>query len=137
MARHRALADEPALGYLPPDIVEGSGTVNRARLVRLWPYAAAIGGLILAIAVFVAFERPAALDLWSWAVGAVETKWRRFLVGPAGQLMALTIFVIVLELFFLSWEKTTVFRVFVRRSASAVTDLGFALITFSSFKWLV
>jgi sterol desaturase/sphingolipid hydroxylase (fatty acid hydroxylase superfamily) len=111
--------------------------VNRARLIRFLSYTAAIGGLILVVAIFVALERQAALDLWSWAVGVVETKWRRFLVGPAGQLMALTIFVIVLEVFFLNWEKTTVFRVFVRRSASAVTDLGFALITFSSFKWLV
>jgi len=111
--------------------------VNRTRLVRLWPYAAAIGGLVVAVALFVVFERQAAPDLWAWVVGAVEAKWRRFLTGPAGQLMALTVIVIVLELFFLNWEKTTVFRVFVRRNASAITDLGFTLLTFSGFKWLV
>ena len=111
--------------------------MNRTRLVRFLSYAAVAGVLILALAVFIAREHQTALDLWSWAAGAVETKWRRFLAGPAGQLMALTIFVIVMELFFLSWEKTTVFRVFVRRGASAITDLGFMLITFSGFKWLV
>ena len=93
--------------------------MNRTRPVRFLPYAAAIGVLGVALAVFVAFERQAALDLWSGAVSIVESKWRRFLVGPAGQLMALTLIVIVLELFFLNWEKTTVFRVFVRRSTSA------------------
>jgi sterol desaturase/sphingolipid hydroxylase (fatty acid hydroxylase superfamily) len=111
--------------------------MNRIRLLSLWPYAAAASIAIVSLAIFIVFERYAAGDWWTWAVGIVEAKWRRFLVGPAGQLLALTLFVIVLELFFLKWEQTTVFRVAVRRSKSAMTDLGFALITFSSFKWLV
>jgi sterol desaturase/sphingolipid hydroxylase (fatty acid hydroxylase superfamily) len=114
-----------------------SGTVNRARTFRLWRHTAAIGGLIVAVVVLMAFERQAALDWCAWAVGLVETKWRRVLLGPAGQALIVTVLAIVLELFFLHWEKTTVFRVFVRRKASAMTDLGFAIVTFSSFKWLM
>jgi sterol desaturase/sphingolipid hydroxylase (fatty acid hydroxylase superfamily) len=104
---------------------------------RLWPYAATIGGVIAFAAAVVVLFWPAATDVWPWVAGAFEAKLHRFVVGPAGQLMALTIFVIILELFVLNWEQTTAFRVFVRRSKSAMTDLGFALITFSSFKWLV
>jgi sterol desaturase/sphingolipid hydroxylase (fatty acid hydroxylase superfamily) len=104
--------------------------MNRTRLVRFWPYAAAIGALVAAVAMFVAFKPQTALELWSWAWGVAQAKWR------GGQLLFFTAVAIVIELFFLSWEKTTVFRVFVRRSASAVTDACFALVTFSSFKWL-
>ena len=39
-------------------------------------------------------------------------------------------------MFSLSWEKTTVFRAFVRRGSSAITDLGFALLNFSHLKWI-
>jgi sterol desaturase/sphingolipid hydroxylase (fatty acid hydroxylase superfamily) len=115
----------------------GGETVNRTRLVRLWPFAAAIGAAGACLAVVFVLKQQAALDLWGWAVAAAEAKWQRFLVGPAGQLLALTVFVILLELFFLNWEKTTFFRVFVRRSRSAVTDLGFALVSLLGFKWVL
>jgi sterol desaturase/sphingolipid hydroxylase (fatty acid hydroxylase superfamily) len=111
--------------------------MNSTRLVRLWPFAAALGVVVVCLAAFLILERQAAFDLWGWAVSTAEAKGRRFLVGPASQLLALTVFVIVLELFFLNWEQTTLFRVFVRRSRSAMTDLGFALVTLAGFKWLV
>ncbi|HTB04926.1 MAG TPA: hypothetical protein VK804_31020 [Bradyrhizobium sp.] len=49
--------------------------MNRTRLMKLLPYAALSGLLLLSLAV-VAFERQF-LDLWSWAVGFVEAHWRR------------------------------------------------------------
>src|SRR5882724_9023478 len=108
--------------------------MNRTRLVRVWPYAAAVGVVAMAaVAIFMVLKPQAALDLWSWATGVAQAKWR----GPASQVLFFTTVLIVMELFLLSWEKTTVFRVFVRRSASAITDLCFALVTFSSLKWLL
>jgi sterol desaturase/sphingolipid hydroxylase (fatty acid hydroxylase superfamily) len=109
--------------------------MNRSHLFRLWPYAVALGFVLAFAGAAVALIW--SHDLWPSVLNAFEAKWRRFLTGPAGQLMALTVFVVILELFFLDWKKTTVFRVFVKRSASAMTDLGFAFLTFSSFKWLV
>jgi sterol desaturase/sphingolipid hydroxylase (fatty acid hydroxylase superfamily) len=107
--------------------------VNRARLVRLWPYAAAIGVLAVCLAVFIAFERQAASDLWTRALGFVEANWRRVL-GPGGQMIIFTIFLMVLELFFLSWEKTTVFLVFVQRRMTALSDFGLAIAYFTPLK---
>jgi sterol desaturase/sphingolipid hydroxylase (fatty acid hydroxylase superfamily) len=107
------------------------------RVARPWLYGVAFGMVVLCVAALFILPRQAAFELWGWAVSTAEAKWRRFLFGPASQLVALTVFVIVLELFFLNWEKTTLFRVFVRRSKSAITDLGFALITLLGFKWLV
>lgn len=111
--------------------------VNRARLVRLWPYAAAIGILAVCLAVFVALERQAASDLWSWAVGIVETKWRRGLLVPGVMALLGTMLLLVMEPFFLSWEKTTVFIVFVRRNVSALVDFGSTILFFSPFKTTV
>lgn len=105
--------------------------MKRTRLERFWPLAVATGVVAVCLAAFVVFERQAALDLWGRAVAVAATKWR------AGQVVLITLLAIVLELFFLNWEKTTVFRVFVRRSASAMTDVAFAVVTFSTFKWLV
>jgi len=108
--------------------------VNRARLVRLWTYAAAIGILAVCLALFVALERQAASDLWSWAVGIVETKWRRGLLVPGVMALIGTMLLLVMEAFFLSWEKTTVFVVFVRRNVSALVDFGSTIFFFSPFK---
>jgi len=63
--------------------------VNRTRLVRFLPYAAAIGVVFVSLAMFVAFERQTALELWSWIIDLVEAKWRRVLFGPTGQRLAL------------------------------------------------
>src|SRR5258708_27497984 len=108
--------------------------MNRTRFAVFLTYAAAVGVVeVAAVAIFVALKPQAALDLWWWAIGVAQAKWR----GPASQVLFFTTALIVMELFLLSWEKTTVFRVFVRRSASAIMDLCFALVTFSSLKWLL
>lgn len=105
--------------------------MDRPRFARLaLCAAAAIGVLAAALASLLALRWQPALVLWNWAVGLVQAKWR------GGWLPFVTVLAIFMELFFLNWEKTTMFRVFVRRGASAITDLGFALLTFSSFKWI-
>jgi sterol desaturase/sphingolipid hydroxylase (fatty acid hydroxylase superfamily) len=105
--------------------------LERARFVRIALYAAAALGISAGLfALLLALQWQPALELWTWALGVAVVKWR------AGQLLAITAIAVVVELFFLSWEKTTVFRVFVRRGSSAITDLCFAVLTFSSFKWL-
>jgi sterol desaturase/sphingolipid hydroxylase (fatty acid hydroxylase superfamily) len=111
--------------------------VSRTRLVRLWPYAAAIGMVAAVLVMFIIFERQAALDLWFWAIGYAETKWQR-VFSPAGALLIGTAVLLVMEVFFLRWERTTIFVVFFRRSASAMVDIGSAIIFFLSwFKTVV
>src|SRR6266404_909107 len=118
------LAGETILGYiLRQGDIWRLATVNRARSVRLWPYAAAIGILAVSVATLIVFERQAVSDLCSWAIGFVEANWRRAL-GPGGQMIMFTVALLVLELFFLSWEKTTVFLVFVQRKMTALSDFG-------------
>jgi sterol desaturase/sphingolipid hydroxylase (fatty acid hydroxylase superfamily) len=108
--------------------------VNRARSIRLWPYAAAIGVVAGSLILFIIFERQTALDLWSWAIGFAEAKSRR-LLSPTGALLIGTTVLLVMELFFLNWEKTTIFVVFFRRSASAMVDVGSMVFFFlASFK---
>ena len=105
--------------------------MDRPRLARLAICAAAAIAVFAAtFALLLALRWQPALVLWNWAVGLVLAKWR------GGWLPFVTVLAIIMELFFLNWEKTTLFRVFVRRGASAITDLGFALLTFSSFKWI-
>jgi sterol desaturase/sphingolipid hydroxylase (fatty acid hydroxylase superfamily) len=105
--------------------------VNRVRVVKLWPYATAVGVLILFVSVFIAIEWQAAWDLGSRAVAFVQAKWR------ALSIVFITVLALIIEVFFLSWEKTTVFRLCVQRSKSAFVDLGFTLLTFSGYKWVV
>ena len=52
-------------------------------------------------------------------------------------MIVFTVALIALEPLFLTWEKTTVFGVFVRRNFSAVADLGFALAYLSGFRRLL
>jgi sterol desaturase/sphingolipid hydroxylase (fatty acid hydroxylase superfamily) len=85
------------------------------------------------IAAFIVFERQAASDLWSWAIGFVEANGHRAL-GPGGRIIIFTTALLVLELILLSWEKTTIFRVFVRRSKSSIADLGFTVVYFTPLK---
>src|SRR5262249_16897875 len=115
----------------------GSHTVNRARLVRFWPYAAAaIGILAVALALFVVFERQTALDLWSRATAYVAGKgW--YVIESNWKIFLFTILLIAIEPLFLTWEKTTVFGVFVRRNFSAIADLGFAIAYLSGFRRLL
>jgi sterol desaturase/sphingolipid hydroxylase (fatty acid hydroxylase superfamily) len=119
----------------PEVILGGLETVVRARLFRLWPYAAAIGIFAVSAPLFVAFEqRP---DLWPWVVDIVQANWRRLLFGTAGQMLIFTIVLMVMEPFFLNWQKTTIFGVFVRRNISAVTDLGFMIAYMTRLKLVV
>jgi len=111
--------------------------VNRTRLVRFLPYAAAIGVVFVSLAIFIAFERQTALELWSRIIDLVEAKWRRVLFGATGQTVAFVSLLMVVELFFLKWEKTTVFGVFFRRNVSAVMDLGFMIAYLSRFKMVM
>jgi sterol desaturase/sphingolipid hydroxylase (fatty acid hydroxylase superfamily) len=111
--------------------------VNGARLVRLWPYGTAIGVLVAGLAVLMAVERQAVLEVWSRANEMVGPKWSHVLFGPAAQMLAFTIALMVLEPFFLTWEKTTIFGVFVRRNISAITDFGFMIAFLTKIKLLV
>ena len=112
--------------------------MNRARLIGLLPYAAGIGVLAAAVAVvaFAALE-PQVLELWSRAIGFAETKWQR-VFSPTGVFLIGTALLLVMEVFFLRWEKTTLFVVFFRRSASAMVDIVSAIVFFlSSLKMAV
>jgi len=112
--------------------------VDRARLVRLLPYgAAAIAVAFVCLAVFVALEQQTVAGLWSHAVDYVEGKWRRILYSGGGQMLIFTILLMIMELFFLKWEKTTICGVFVRRNTTAITDLGFMIAYLTQFKLLV
>jgi len=105
----------------------------RVRLIRYWPYLA-VGGAVLCLAIFLAFERQIASDLWSSASGIAEAKWRRGLLAPGIMAFLGTMSLLVMELFFLNWRKTTVFTVFVRRKVHAVVDLVSTIYFFSPFK---
>jgi sterol desaturase/sphingolipid hydroxylase (fatty acid hydroxylase superfamily) len=96
-----------------------------------------MGVLIVGLAVLAAFEGQTVLDLWSRTVEQIDPKWRRVLFGPAAQMLAFTIALMVMELFFLKWEKTTIFSVFVRRNISALTDLGFMIAFLTKLKLMV
>jgi sterol desaturase/sphingolipid hydroxylase (fatty acid hydroxylase superfamily) len=97
--------------------------VKRARLVRLWPYAAAFGVVAVVLAMFLILEPQTVSGLWSGALGFAEVKWQRAF-GPTGIFLIGIALLLVMELFFLTWEKTTIFIVFVRRSASAIADIA-------------
>jgi sterol desaturase/sphingolipid hydroxylase (fatty acid hydroxylase superfamily) len=116
----------------------GSGTVDHARRARLLLYAAAAGIAILCLAAaFAVFEPRTTAGLWSFATEYADTKWRRILVSSGGQMLIFTIVLMIMELFFLKWEKTTICGVFVRRNISAITDLGFMIAYLSQFKLLM
>ena len=131
------LAGERVFSYLAPASPGGSRAVNSVRLIRLWPYAAAIGALIACLAMFVAFEQQVAAELWSGAVDYIQAKWSRILYSGGGQMLIFTALLIVMELFFLKWEKTTLCGVFVRRNISAMTDLGFMIAYLTKLKLVV
>jgi sterol desaturase/sphingolipid hydroxylase (fatty acid hydroxylase superfamily) len=107
--------------------------VFRTRLVTFWPYAAAIA-IVACVAVFLTFERQIVSDVWSWAVGFVEAKWRRGLLVPGVMALIGTLVLLAIEPLFLAWEKTTLFIVFFRRRVSAVIDLVSTVYFYSPFK---
>jgi hypothetical protein len=109
--------------------------VNRARLVRLWPYATAVGVVAVSLGMFAALDWQTVSDVWSRAVGFVDANWQRAL-GPGGRVILFTAALIILELFVLSWKNTTVNVVFVQRGWSALSDLGFTLVYFTPLKWI-
>jgi sterol desaturase/sphingolipid hydroxylase (fatty acid hydroxylase superfamily) len=136
-ARAEALAGRPFFGYLLP-IARGNRTVDRAQRVRLLLYAAVAGIAVLCLgAAFVVFEPRTASEIWSYATDYLDAKWRRILVSGGGQMLIFTILLMIMELFFLKWEKTTICGVFVRRNVSAITDLGFTIAYLSQFKLLM
>jgi sterol desaturase/sphingolipid hydroxylase (fatty acid hydroxylase superfamily) len=79
------------------------------------------------------FERQALLELWSWALQLIEANWHRAF-GNGGRLVMFTIGFLILELFVLAWEKTTIFLVFFQRGKSAISDLGFTILYFTPLK---
>ena len=113
----------------------GFEIVTNGRLVRLWPYAAALGFVGACVAAFVVFEGQAGSDLWSRAVGLVEANWRRAF-GSGGRIIMFTTALLLLELVFLDWKKTTIFLTFVQRGKSAISDFGFTVVYFTPLKRL-
>src|SRR5437764_11022815 len=110
--------------------------VSSARLLRLWPYAAATVIVAATLGAIALLQPQAALDLYSRAGGLAEVIWRKAL-GPGGAFLIGTLSLLLAEPFFLAWEKTTLFVVFVRRNVSAVVDLGATVFFFSTFKTVV
>jgi sterol desaturase/sphingolipid hydroxylase (fatty acid hydroxylase superfamily) len=110
--------------------------LSSGRLVKLWPYAAAIGVVALSVAAFILLERRTALDLSDRATGFVGESWRRAF-GRTGLVVLGTMLLLAIEPVFLTWNKTTLFVVFVRRRYSALIDLGGTLFFFSTFKTVV
>ena len=131
------LAGERVFGYLALGIPGGSRTVILARPIRLLSYAAAVGGVLVCLAIFAAFEHQTAAGLWSFAADYLDTKWHRIIYSSGGQMLIFTIALMIMELFFLKWEKTTICGVFVRRKMTAITDLGFMIAYLTQFKLLV
>jgi sterol desaturase/sphingolipid hydroxylase (fatty acid hydroxylase superfamily) len=110
-------------------------TVNRARLIRLWPYATVAGFVAAALALFIIFQHQAAAELWSQAVVYGEANWQRAL-GPGGRIIAFTLALMILELFVLNWQNTTVSVVFFQRGWSALSDLALTVVYFTPLKWI-
>jgi sterol desaturase/sphingolipid hydroxylase (fatty acid hydroxylase superfamily) len=108
--------------------------VNRTRLMKLLPYAAVPGLLLVSIAfvTLIVFEHPF-LELRSWAVGFAEAHWRRAF-GNGGRIVIFTVALLILELIFLDWKKTTIYLAFVQRGKSALSDLGFTIYYLSPLK---
>lgn len=103
--------------------------MDRTPLVKLWPYAA-IGLLAVSLAAFILFDPQTASGLWSWAIGMVGAKWYR----PTGLLLIGTTLLLVAEVLFLTWEKTTIFVIFVRHKTSAMVDVGSMIFTLLPIK---
>ena len=93
--------------------------MERARFARIALYAvAALGVFAAVLALLIVLKWQPAVTLGNWAVSLFLAKWR-------GAWIPITVCcAVIMELFFLNWEKTTMFRVFARRGSSAVTDLG-------------
>jgi sterol desaturase/sphingolipid hydroxylase (fatty acid hydroxylase superfamily) len=106
--------------------------VNRTRLIKLLPYAALSGVLLVSLAVV--FERQF-VDLWSWGVGFAEANWRRAF-GNGGRIVLFTVALLILELVFLDWKKTSIYLAFVERGKSALMDVGFTVFYLSPLKRL-
>ncbi len=96
-----------------------------------------VAAVCVAFAAFVMLEWQMASDLWSSAAAFLEAKWHRGLLVPGVMAFLGTMLLLVLEPFFLSWRKTTVFIVFVRRKVSAIVDLCATIFFFSTFKTVV
>ncbi len=105
--------------------------MNRTRLMKFWPYAALSGVLLMSFAVVV-FEHPF-LELWSWAVGFAEAHWGRAF-GNGGRIVIFTVALLILELIFLDWKKTSIYLAFVQRGKSALLDVGFTVFYLSPLK---
>lgn len=103
------------------------------RLARIPPYAYAGAAALLAAAVFLAAQPQILSDAWSAVAGWLAAKWQRGVFTPGMQFAAFTMALVVMELFFLSWQKTTVFITFFKRSKSAIVDFIFTGIYFTAF----
>jgi len=77
------------------------------------------------------FGRGTTQKLWQRGVTDIEMHWQRVLFGPSGRTLLMIAALMLMELIFLEWELTSIYRVFVRRSASAKTDLAWTIAHFT------
>ena len=104
-------------------------------LRRSLPYAlslVAVSGALLLI-----FRTELALLPWRRVIAYVAARGEHFVFGPAGRMLAMIAALMAVELFFLEWQLTSIYRLFVRRSASAKTDLAWTIAYFTHFSSFV
>jgi sterol desaturase/sphingolipid hydroxylase (fatty acid hydroxylase superfamily) len=110
-----------------------------ALLHRSWHRTFWAIALLLAMtgALFVGFEPTLARDIWFRLFSYVTSHWRNAVLGPGGRMLLMISGLMVMELFFLDWERTTICSVFFRRSNSAKADAAWAMLYFAHLTFFV
>ena len=98
---------------------------------KTWIYGGGLGLAVLVGGLFIDLQADHAEKLWQRSVTEVETHWQRVLLGPSGRMLLMIAGLMLLEMIFLEWEKTSVYRVFVQRKASSKIDLAWTIAHFT------
>ncbi|HEY4944024.1 MAG TPA: sterol desaturase family protein [Rhizomicrobium sp.] len=106
-------------------------------LRKSWPYAAGLGFLLAAGGLFILLEPHIAPDLWQRGSTYAGAHWRRFLFGPGGRMILMLAALMIMEVFFLEWQKTSICSIFFRRSRSSKADAAWAFLYFAHLQFFV
>jgi sterol desaturase/sphingolipid hydroxylase (fatty acid hydroxylase superfamily) len=88
-------------------------------------------------ALFILVEHGSAQQLLHRGATYLAAHWRSALFGASGRMILLLAAVMIMELFVLRWDKTSICSLFVRRSASATADAAWTVLYFSQLQFFV
>jgi sterol desaturase/sphingolipid hydroxylase (fatty acid hydroxylase superfamily) len=100
-------------------------------LRKTWVYGGSLGLAALVGGMLISLQYKYASRLWQRSVAEAETHWERVLLGPSGRMILMIAVLMLIELIFLEWERTSIYRVFVQRNASSKIDLAWTIAHFA------